>query len=213
MKWYGNDKMMKTINKNDLSRPAPASTSTEEEKSSEEKLEEMQTQDNVQVNEEVEVETPQEVSMPSITADEIMEPSVIESKTTVNGNVECEGDLTVKGEINGEIYVTGKVVSSGKTIGKMTAASVMLLQARHQGDINSSEAVSLEYENSTVIGNITADSCVIKGKIKGNVLVTGKCFIGSNAIVLGDIQANIIEIEEGALVKGHLEITKDAIIE
>lgn len=215
MKWYANEKMMKAIKKMDLNLSDQNKASDNEKKSTDEKLEEMKVQNEVQeVLEEIEAVEPEEtVETISATVEEKNEPSIIESKTTINGNIECEEDLTIKGEINGDVYVTGSVISSGKVVGKMTAANVTLLEAKHQGDINCSGELSLEYESSVLIGNVTADSCVIKGKVKGNIEVTEKCSLGEHAVVLGDIQAGSIEIEAGAVLKGQLVITKDAVIE
>ena len=40
-----------------------------------------------------------------------------------------------------------------------------------------------------------------------------RCHIGAQAVVIGDISAKVIEVEAGAVIKGHLDITQDAAVE
>ena len=211
MKWNVNNKMMHNINKNrqkkDLEEDAAALRT-------EEKLDEMLAND-IPVNDSDELKAAinryEEGSNLETPAER--EVSVIEAKTTVYGNIECEGDLHVKGVINGDLAVSGKVMSGGKTNGTIEAESVVLHDAKHEGDIRCAKEITLGSEVSVVVGNITAQSVNLLGKVKGNVSVNERCHIGAQAVVIGDICAKVIEVEAGAVIKGHLDITQDAAVE
>ena len=61
-------------------------------------------------------------------------------------------------------------------------------------------------QNAIVEAGIKAKNAFISGKVKGNISVKGKLEITGTAIVLGDIKAQILSIESGALLKGNINM-------
>lgn len=61
-------------------------------------------------------------------------------------------------------------------------------------------------QNAVVEAEIQANNAFISGRVKGNIAVKGKLEITSTAIILGDVKAQIISIESGALIKGKLDM-------
>ena len=57
-----------------------------------------------------------------------------------------------------------------------------------------------------VEANINANNAFISGKVKGNIIVKGKIEITGTAIILGNIKAQIVSIESGALIKGDFNM-------
>jgi cytoskeletal protein CcmA (bactofilin family) len=47
----------------------------------------------------------------------------------------------------------------------------------------------------------------VRGKIQGDVTARGSVKIGKTAHLIGDLEASILEIEDGAVLKGFLRIS------
>lgn len=98
-------------------------------------------------------------------------------ETIIGPSVRVEGDF--KGE--------GDLVIEGMLIGN--------LQTKNNLKIG---------QNAIVEAEVRANNAFVSGKVKGNISVKGKIEITATAVILGDIKAQIISIESGALVQGKL---------
>lgn len=58
-----------------------------------------------------------------------------------------------------------------------------------------------------ILGDIAAKELVLDGKVKGNVNVGGAVIVKSNSVILGDIAAATIQMEQGSTVCGKISIT------
>ena len=106
-------------------------------------------------------------------------PSAKGIETIIGPSVKVEGDF--KGE--------GDLVIEGVLIGN--------LQTKNNLKIG---------KNALIEASIKANNAFISGKVKGDILVKGKVEITGTAIILGNIKAQIISIESGALIKGTLDM-------
>ncbi|OGY93310.1 MAG: hypothetical protein A2406_00980 [Candidatus Komeilibacteria bacterium RIFOXYC1_FULL_37_11] len=106
-------------------------------------------------------------------------PSTKGIETIIGPSVKVEGDF--KGE--------GDLVIEGVLIGN--------LQTKNNLKIG---------KNAIIEASIKANNAFISGKVKGDILVKGKVEITGTAIILGNIKAQIISIESGALIKGTLDM-------
>ncbi|RAJ79151.1 polymer-forming protein [Chitinophaga dinghuensis] len=84
-------------------------------------------------------------------------------------------DATISGRIDG--HVRGNVKTTGKLI------------------------IS---ENASIKGHVYATDLVIYGKVFGDVYISNKAYVTTKAYVKGDVNAMILEIEEGAVVEGAI---------
>ncbi|PIR06580.1 MAG: hypothetical protein COV55_03590 [Candidatus Komeilibacteria bacterium CG11_big_fil_rev_8_21_14_0_20_36_20] len=66
--------------------------------------------------------------------------------------------------------------------------------------------------SAVVEASIKANNAFISGKIKGNITVKGKIEITGTAIILGDIKAQIISIESGALIQGQISMPVESVV-
>ena len=60
-----------------------------------------------------------------------------------------------------------------------------------------------------VKANILARNIVVSGRVEGNMLAGERVELRKSAVVIGDVVARRIVIEEGAFVKGSLDVQKD----
>ena len=106
-------------------------------------------------------------------------PSTKGIETIIGPSVKVEGDF--KGE--GDLVIEGVLIGA--------------LQTKNNLKIG---------KNAIIEASIKANNAFISGKVKGDILVKGKVEITGTAIILGNIKAQIISIESGALIKGTLDM-------
>ena len=63
-------------------------------------------------------------------------------------------------------------------------------------------------ENALIKGEVKTRSVIIFGKVEGNITVQERCELKSNAILVGDIAAGTLAIEEGATFMGQSQVGK-----
>jgi cytoskeletal protein CcmA (bactofilin family) len=100
-------------------------------------------------------------------------------ETIIGPSVRVQGDF--KGE--GDLVIEGILIGS--------------LQTKNNLKIG---------QNAMVEANVKANNAFISGKVKGNITAKGKVEITGTAVILGDIKAQIISIESGALIQGSLNM-------
>lgn len=94
--------------------------------------------------------------------------------------------LVIKGELRGEesIYIDGIV----------------------EGTIQFGDHRVTVGRNGKVTANITAREVVVMGSVKGNVHCTDRVDIRAEGLLTGDIVTQRISVEDGALLKGSVQI-------
>jgi len=63
--------------------------------------------------------------------------------------------------------------------------------------------------NGRVKANVNACVVVVEGKLEGSIQASDRVDLKQSAVVMGDIAAQRISIEEGACIKGSVEIQKE----
>lgn len=63
----------------------------------------------------------------------------------------------------------------------------------------------LLWVKSKIIGDITTDSAIIAGEVKGNIEAVDFLELHSTSIVYGDIVYGTLEIHSGAIINGTLK--------
>ena len=113
---------------------------------------------------------------------------------TIKGNISVDGDLTFAGNL-----VSGKLSTYGNLKGdSIKAGEIAIYKGTFIGDISCDGHMNIP-NNSTVIGDINADSLSITGAYRGNVEVKELLSIGSEAIVAGNVKSKNIDVREGAV--------------
>ncbi len=94
--------------------------------------------------------------------------------------------LVIKGEISGTeaLYIDGKI----------------------EGSINLTDNRVTIGRNGVVKANISAKEVVIMGQVTGNVECTDRVDIRSEGSLTGDVITHRISVEDGALLKGSVQV-------
>lgn len=167
------------------------------------------TEDEVAADKEADSETmksePEEpvVSTPVNKTDEV---TVITKGTIINGSISSDGSLEVMGTIKGDVECQGKLSIIGNVTGNSMAAEIYVGTKRLEGSISSEGSVKIGL-GSVVIGDVTASSAVIAGAVKGEIDINGPVIIDSSAVIKGNIKAQSIQINNGAVIEGFCSLS------
>lgn len=94
--------------------------------------------------------------------------------------------------------------------GSLKFSNDLIIDGKIEGEVTSDGSLTVG-ENALVIGEIRTKSVVVFGKVQGNITVTERCELKSNAIQEGDIVAGTMAIEEGASFSGRSSVGKSAV--
>jgi cytoskeletal protein CcmA (bactofilin family) len=90
--------------------------------------------------------------------------------------------------------------------GEVTGAESLFIDGRVEGTINFPDNRVTIGRNGNVTANITAKEVVIMGKVQGNVECADRLDIRSEGLLSGDVITHRISVEEGAILKGGIEV-------
>jgi len=85
----------------------------------------------------------------------------------------------------------------------------LIIDGKIDGEVHSDGSLTVG-ENAHIKGEVKTRTVTIFGKIEGNVTVQERCELKSNAIMVGDIAAGTLAIEEGATFMGQSLVGKRA---
>ncbi|MGI6357853.1 MAG: bactofilin family protein [Bacillota bacterium] len=125
--------------------------------------------------------------------------------TTILGNMVVNGPAEIKGTLSGDIECSGCLTVSGEIIGCCKTAEIDVLGARIEGNIESQGNVQIR-DGAVVIGNVDGQSMQVFGAVKGDILLPGHLTVGSTAVIVGDIQTGTLDIQNGAIIDGHVNV-------
>jgi cytoskeletal protein CcmA (bactofilin family) len=94
-------------------------------------------------------------------------------------------------ELTGDVTVTGMVRIDGVINGSVSGSGEVLVGSAGE-----------------VRGDIHAARITIAGKLRGEAVATGGVTVGSRGLVEGNIRAPSLKVEEGAVLRGRLEVAR-----
>ena len=134
------------------------------------------------------------------------ETTVISKGTTTLGGISSECSLDVKGVITGDVECQGRLCIYGNVTGNASASEIYVeTNDRLNSDLLSTGNVKV-CEKSVVAGMIQATSAFIGGAVKGDIDVDGPVVVDSSAVVYGNITANSLQVNNGAVLQGMCKI-------
>ena len=133
--------------------------------------------------------------------DEMDETAVITAGMRVKGDILSNGSADIFGEIYGNVQVMGRLNVTGRIDGNSKAAEIFADGAKIHGDVLSDGEVQVGI-GTVIVGNVEGTDAVIAGAVKGSIDIKGPVIIDSTAVVLGDVKAKTIQINNGARIEG-----------
>ena len=97
----------------------------------------------------------------------------------------------------------------GRTVvikGEVSGTEALFIDGRIEGTINFPDNRVTVGRSGNVAANITAKEVVIMGKVHGNVDCADRIDIRSEGMLAGDVITHRISVEEGAILKGGVEV-------
>ncbi|MGA7220706.1 MAG: polymer-forming cytoskeletal protein [Candidatus Sulfotelmatobacter sp.] len=99
----------------------------------------------------------------------------------------------------------------GKSVvikGELTGSEDLYLDGHVEGSITLKGNSLTVGPNGQVKASVDAKGVVIQGKLEGNIQASDRVELRKSATVTGDITTQRISIEEGAFLKGKVEIQR-----
>jgi len=113
--------------------------------------------------------------------------SVLSEKIKIEGEIQGDEDLNVECHFKGSIKLTGNIfVSQSGVVEADIEADTVVIQGKISGNV------------------------VIQGKISGNVIARKQLVIQSSGQLIGDCTAKSIDIKEGAVFDGRLNMLQSS---
>ena len=97
--------------------------------------------------------------------------------------------LSPEVEIHGDVIASGSMLIYGKVLGSIKAL----------GTVRTAKG-------SLVKGNISAKNAMVNGTVEGDLIVEKKVTLGSKSKLLGNLNSQILVIEEGAVCGIQLSV-------
>ena len=100
----------------------------------------------------------------------------------------------------------------GKSIvikGELSCGEDLYIDGQVEGTIDPKGNRLTIGPNGSVKANVNACAVVVQGKLEGNIYASDRVDLKQSAIVVGHIAAQRISIDEGAYLKGSVNIQKE----
>jgi len=94
--------------------------------------------------------------------------------------------------------------------GSIKFANDLTIDGKVEGEINSNGLLTVG-QNAEIRGEIKTKSVTVLGKVHGNITVEERCELKSHAVLMGDLKAARLVIEEGATFVGKSEVTPNKV--
>ena len=106
---------------------------------------------------------------------------------------------------------TAEQATIGRTVvikGEITGSEPLYIDGRVEGSINIPDNRVTVGRSGSVSADISAKEVVIMGKVQGNLVCGDRVDIRSEGSLTGDVVAPRISVEDGAFLKGAVDIQK-----
>ena len=103
----------------------------------------------------------------------------------------------------------GEQATIGRSLvikGEVSGSESLYIDGRIEGKITLPEHRVTIGRNGSVQANITAREVVVMGKVNGNIECSDRVDIRSEGSVTGDVATQRISVEDGAILKGGIQV-------
>jgi cytoskeletal protein CcmA (bactofilin family) len=107
--------------------------------------------------------------------------------------------------------VEGVSASIGKSVqvrGEVKGSEDLTVEGFVEGTITLADSRLTIGSHAKVHADVAARDVVVLGELNGNIVAAGRVELRSGAMLLGDIQASRLSIEENAIFKGKVDLVQ-----
>lgn len=107
---------------------------------------------------------------------------------------------------------TGDFAHIGKSViikGELSGSEDLYVDGQVEGTIDLAGNQLFIGPNGQVKANVSAKGVVVQGKLDGNIQATDRVELQKSAIAVGDVTTRRIAIEDGAFLKGKVDVQSD----
>lgn len=107
---------------------------------------------------------------------------------------------------------TNELANIGKSVvikGEVSGSEDLFVDGEVEGSIDLRNHSLTVGPNGKVKASVTAKSIVVQGKVDGSMTASDRLDLRKSAVVTGDVTTQRIAIEEGAFLKGKVDIQKE----
>ena len=115
--------------------------------------------------------------------------------------------------LNAPDTTRGEMTRIGKSIvikGELSCSEDLYIDGQVEGTIDPKGNRLIIGPNGSIKANVSARAVIVQGKVEGTIHASDRVDLKQSAIVVGDITTQRISIEEGAHLKGSINIQKEA---
>jgi cytoskeletal protein CcmA (bactofilin family) len=115
--------------------------------------------------------------------------------------------------IKGAPMQTASIIGPSITItGDITADEPLTIAGRVDGTVSIPGHALTIHDAGRVNADVQADAVIVSGHVNGSLVATTRIAIRATAVIDGDLCAPVVKVEEGAELRGRLDIegTKNA---
>ena len=108
---------------------------------------------------------------------------------------------------------SGEFALIGKSVvikGELSGSEDLYLDGQVEGTIELRNHSLTVGPNGVVKANVTAKGVVVQGKLDGSINASERVELRQSAVVNGDLSTQRIAIEEGAFLKGKIDVLREA---
>lgn len=139
-----------------------------------------------------------------------LQTTTIAKGTSIIGTVSSAGHVNMLGNIKGDIDAVGNVKVCGKMVGDVRGESVELSSCAVMGNVLANASVVID-EKSVIVGDIEAEDMLIGGKMKGNARLNHGATFQNSALLVGNVNAKVLAIDEGAELQGEVRVVNKGV--
>jgi cytoskeletal protein CcmA (bactofilin family) len=106
-----------------------------------------------------------------------------------------------------------EIANLGKSVrikGEVSGSEDLYIDGEVEGSIDLRSHNVTVGPNGKIKASVSAKSVVVQGKVDGRITASDRLDLRKSAVVTGDVTTQRISIEEGAFLKGTVDIQKEA---
>lgn len=94
-------------------------------------------------------------------------------------------------------------------VGDCTTDGTIRIEGRVEGSVRAGKAVVVG-KDGVVEGDVSTQDAVISGKVRGSLVAASRLEVQAQAQIDGDVRAKRMQLEEGAVLNGTLQMGESA---